>query len=184
MKGGIHDVKQQRDFLKTMSVLGAAAAMPASIERALAVPTRRVTGRIKDVKHVVILMQENRSFDHYFGTMRGVRGFGDRHTVPLPGDRSVCEQRNALQMLLPFHLDTGKTNAIKVPGTPHNFADVQAAWNQGSFGQRPSFMTDYSMGHFKRADIRFQFALAEAFTICDAHHCSITGCTDPNRIVF
>lgn len=76
MKGGIHDVKQQRDFLKTMSVLGAAAAMPASIERALAVPTRRVTGRIKDVKHVVILMQENRSFDHYFGTMgcKGIRG--------------------------------------------------------------------------------------------------------------
>ncbi|HEY4275156.1 MAG TPA: phospholipase C, phosphocholine-specific [Rhizomicrobium sp.] len=174
----------RRDFLKTMSVLGAAAALPASIQRALAVPARRVTGTIKDVKHIVILMQENRSFDHYFGTMNGVRGFGDRHTVPLPDGRSIWEQKNASRVQPPFHLDTKNTSAMKVPGTPHNFGDAQAAWSQGRFGNWPLFKTDYSMGHFKRADIPFQFALAEAFTICDAYHCSVTGCTDPNRIVF
>ncbi len=49
----------------------------------------RRTGTIKDVKHIVILMQENRGFDHYFGTMRGVRGFGDRFPIPLEsGKRS------------------------------------------------------------------------------------------------
>lgn len=174
----------RRDFLKTISVLGAAASVPASIDRALAVPARRVTGTIKDVKHIVILMQENRSFDHYFGSMKGVRGFGDRHTVPLPGGRTVWDQFNGARVLPPFHLDTEATNAMKVPGTPHSFSDAQAAWSQGSFGLWPKFKTDYSMGYYKREDIPFQFALAEAFTICDAYHCSVTSGTDPNRIVF
>lgn len=174
----------RRDFLKAVGVLGAAASFPTSISRALALPARRVTGTIQDVKHIVVLMQENRSFDHYFGTMRGVRGFGDRHTVPLPGGRSVWEQSNGARVLPPFWLDTEHTNGMKVPGTPHSFSDAQAAWNQGSFGLWPKFKNDYSMGYFKREDIPFQFALAEAFTICDAYHCSITSGTDPNRVVF
>jgi phospholipase C len=89
-----------------------------------------------------------------------------------------------VRQLPPFHLDTEKTNALKVPGTPHSFSDAQAAWNQGKFGLWPKFKNDYSMGYFKREDIPFQFALAEAFTICDAYHCSVTSGTDPNRIVF
>jgi phospholipase C len=177
-------VTNRRDFLKVVGAMGAAASMPASIERALALPAKRRTGTIKDVKHVVILMQENRSFDHYFGTMKGVRGFGDRHTVPLPGGRSIWEQSNGARILPPFWLDTPRTNGMKVPGTPHSYADAQAAWNQGSFGLWPKYKTDYSMGYYKRGDIPFQFALAEAFTMCDAYHCSITTGTDPNRIVF
>jgi len=174
----------RRDFLKTAGLAGAIAALPTSIDRALAIPAKRTTGTIRDVRHIVILMQENRSFDHYFGTMKGVRGFGDRHPVPLPGGRAVWSQSNGVRELPPFHLDTARTNALKVPGTPHSFADAQAAWNQGSFGLWPKFKTDYSMGYYKREDIPFQFALAEAFTICDAYHCSITTGTDPNRIIF
>ena len=175
----------RRDFLKAAGASGAAGlALPASIGRALALPANRRTGTIRDVKHIVILMQENRSFDHYFGTMRGVRGFGDRHTVPMTKGRTVWQQFNGARELPPFHLDTEKTNALKVPGTPHSFSDAQAAWNQGKFGSWPKFKTDYSMGYFKREDIPFQFALAEAFTICDAYHCSVTSGTDPNRVVF
>jgi phospholipase C len=175
----------RRDFLKAAGAVGAGGiALPASISRALAQPANRRTGTIQDVKHVVILMQENRSFDHYFGTLRGVRGFGDRHTVPLPGGRDVWAQSNGVRELPPFHLDTKTTNALKVPGTPHSFSDAQAAWNQGKFGLWPKFKTDYSMGYYKREDIPFQFALAEAFTLCDAYHCSVTSGTDPNRVVF
>lgn len=176
--------KSRRDFLKVAGAAGTLAALPASIERALAIPARRSTGTIKDVRHIVILMQENRSFDHYFGTMRGVRGFGDRHPIPLPDGRPVWWQKNGVRDLPPFHLDTERTNALKVPGTPHSFSDAQAAWGQGRFGLWPKFKTDYSMGYYRREDIPFQFALAEAFTICDAYHCSITSGTDPNRIVF
>lgn len=174
----------RRDFLKAATVAGTAAGLPASIARALALPAHRRTGTIKDVRHVVILMQENRSFDHYFGTMKGVRGFGDRHPVPLECGKPVWWQHNGARHLLPFHLDTKTTNALKVPGTPHSFADAQAAWNQGKFGLWPKYKTDYAMGYYRREDIPFQFALAEAFTICDAYHCSVTSGTDPNRIVF
>jgi phospholipase C len=176
--------ESRRNFLKAAGAAGSAAAFHASIGRALAIPAKRTTGTIRDVRHIVILMQENRSFDHYFGTMKGVRGFGDRHPIPLPDGKNVWFQSNGARDLPPFHLDTARTNALKVPGTPHSFSDAQAAWNQGKFGLWPKFKTDYSMGYYRREDIPFQFALAEAFTICDAYHCSITTGTDPNRIVF
>ena len=77
----------RREFLRLMgkSAAGAAgvSALPLSIQRALAIPPASRTGSLQDVEHIVILMQENRSFDHYYGTMRGVRGFGDRMTIPL-----------------------------------------------------------------------------------------------------
>ena len=46
------------------------------------------------------------------------------------------------------------------------------------------FKNQATMGYFLREDIPFQFALADAFTICDGYHCSILTGTDPNRIVF
>ena len=87
------------------------------------------TGTIGDVQHIVILMQENRSFDHYFGTMRGVRGFGERFPIPVPApageERNVWFQRNDVTgatpaLVAPFHLDTGASFArMRVAGTPH-----------------------------------------------------------------
>src|SRR5262245_12130313 len=61
--------------------LSGLASASESIARALAAPER--CGRLTDVEHVVILIQENRSFDHYFGSYRGVRGFGDRRALLL-----------------------------------------------------------------------------------------------------
>ena len=60
-----------------------AAGLPASLARALSIPADVRKGTIEDVAHVVILMQENRSFDHYFGALAGVRGFGDPHPIPV-----------------------------------------------------------------------------------------------------
>lgn len=178
----------QTDRRSFLSLMGAGAAMAATpfasaIAQAASLPAKRVTGTIKDVKHIVILMQENRSFDHYFGTMRGVRGFGDRFPIPMSAG-PVWQQSDGQKVIPPYHLDTQKTNAIAVPGTPHSFSDSQAAWNQGKFGFWPKYKNPYSMGYYQRDDIPFQFALAEAFTICDHYHCSITTGTDPNRIVF
>jgi len=72
----------RRDFLKLLTTAAASAAFPASICRALAIPANHRTGTIDDVEHIVFMMQENRSFDHYFGTLRGVRGFGDPRAGP------------------------------------------------------------------------------------------------------
>src|ERR1700685_354721 len=53
----------------------AAEFLPANVRKALASGPPRGSGKLSDIKHVVILMQENRSFDHYFRTLAGVRGF-------------------------------------------------------------------------------------------------------------
>jgi phospholipase C len=177
----------RRKFLSFTAGTGAAAALgtlPPSIRRALAAAAVVDTGTIKDLKHIVILMQENRGFDHYFGTLRGVRGFGDRFPVPLASGKPVWYQSNGEREIAPFHLDPEAFNALLAPSTPHSFADSQAAWNQGRFGFWPKYKKDNSMGYYRREDIPFQFALAEAFTLCDAYHCSITTGTDPNRITF
>jgi phospholipase C len=178
----------RREFLRrTAGVLGAAsslALMPASIRRALAIPATVQTGTLQDVKHVVILMQENRSFDHYFGTLRGVRGFGDPFPIPLASGQPVWAQSDGTQNIPPYHLNPAVSSALLVPDTPHQFSDAQAAWNQGMYGEWPRFKTEYSMGYYRRADLPFQFALADAFTLCDAYHCSVTSSTDVNRIVL
>lgn len=136
------------------------------------------------MQHVVILMQENRSFDHYFGTCAGVRGFGDRSPVPLPSGKPVWYQSDGSGECLPFHLDTSTTSALRVPGTPHTWPDAQLAWDQGRFGQWPLHKRPRSMGYYQEADIPFQRALANAFTLCDAHHCALQAGTLPNRVVF
>ncbi len=177
----------RRKFLSWSLQAGAgvsAGALPLSIQRALAAEPAVETGTITDIKHIVILMQENRGFNHYFGTMRGVRGFGDRFPVPLENGKPVWFQSNGEREVAPFHMDPQAFNALLAPSTPHSFADSQGAWNQGKFGQWPLYKKDNSMGYYTREDIPFQFALAEAFTICDGYHCSITAGTDPNRITF
>jgi phospholipase C len=178
----------RRSFLgRSAGSLGAAIASNAllqPLQKALAIEAFNKSGTISDVEHVVILMQENRSFDHYFGSFRGVRGFGDRHPVPLATGKPIWYQPDGEHVIAPFHLDTKVSNALKTPPTPHTYDNAQAAWNQGRFGLWPKFKTPMSMGYYRRSDIPFQFALAEAFTICDAHHCSVTTGTDPNRVMF
>ena len=175
----------RRRFLRSAGTLAAAAAsnfLP--IKKALALPAQRVNGTIADVQHVVILMQENRSFDHYFGTFSGVRGFDDPSAVPLAGGKPVWYQSDGQREVLPFHLDTHTTQAMRVPGTPHTWGDAQLAWDQGRLGQWPRYKEFQSMGYYLESDIPFQRALADAFTLCDAHHCSVQTGTLTNRVVF
>ncbi|MFP5471998.1 MAG: phosphocholine-specific phospholipase C [Gammaproteobacteria bacterium] len=176
----------RRNFLRasatTAGAAAALAAFPPSIRRALAIPANNVTGTIKDVEHVVILMQENRSFDHYFGTLPGVRGFGDRFTVPLPGGLNVWQQSDGNgKVILPFHLDSSKGNAQRDGGTPHDWDDSQKAWDNGRLAQWPRYKTTKAMGYHQEAEVPFQFALANAFTLCDAYHCAMHTGTDANR---
>ncbi|MGJ7552885.1 phosphocholine-specific phospholipase C [Variovorax sp. RB3P1] len=181
----------RRDFFrKSAGAVGAASALtllPPSIRKALAVEAAVDTGTINDVKHIVILMQENRSFDHYFGTLRGVRGFGDRFPIPLASGKPVYFQPNPTvggPDIQPFRRDSRIGNALIGSGTPHNFPDMQGAWNQGKMDRWIQFKNQATMGYYLRDDIPFQFALADAFTLCDGYHCSILTGTDPNRIVF
>src|ERR1022692_1397434 len=152
----------RREFLrKSAGALGAVSALTMlspAIRRALAVEASVDTGTIQDVKHIVILMQENRSFNHYFGTMRGVRGFGDRFPIPLESGKPVWFQSDGTTEIPPYHLNPATSSALLVPDTPHSFSEAQAGWNQGKFGHWPLYKTAYSMGYSKGDDIPFQFA--------------------------
>ena len=86
----------KRQFLRnsfgTMASLAALSAFPPAIRRALAIEANNVTGTINDVQHVVMIMMENRSFDSYFGTFKGVRGYGDRFVAPSPNGYNILYQ--------------------------------------------------------------------------------------------
>ncbi|MBW8806175.1 MAG: phospholipase C, phosphocholine-specific [Catenulisporales bacterium] len=176
----------RRRFLQITGAATTATSLPmltASIARAAAVQPNRRTGTIADIEHVVILMQENRSFDHYFGTLNGVRGFGDPRPARLPNGKAVWHQADAKgNEILPWHPDGVPDLGLKfLDGLDHSWNGGHQAWNHGDYDQWIPAKGPGTMAHFQRADIPFHFALADAFTVCDAYHCSLMTSTDPNR---
>ena len=180
---------ERRKFMKIMgSSAIAAAALPNSISKALAIPAHNRTGTIADVEHIIILTQENQSFDHYFGTLKGVRGFSDPRAVNLPNGRPVWYQPNptdpfglGVSELPPFRINALSLGLEYLPGTAHDWNSSHRAWNAGQYDQWVVNKSPITMAYLTRADIPYHFALADAFTICDAYHCSVMGPTDPNR---
>ncbi|MEV6983542.1 phosphocholine-specific phospholipase C [Sphaerisporangium sp. NPDC051017] len=182
----------RRTFIGATAATGAAAAvgLPGMTGTANASDDRHdkhdgARGDIRDVKHVVILMQENRSFDHYFGTLNGVRGFGDRQALVFPNGDSVFRQPargRSDGYLLPFRMDSTKYNAQNAGGLPHDWDTGHTAVAGGAMDKWVSAKGERTMGYFTREDIPYQYALADAFTLCDGYFCSLNGPTDPNRL--
>ncbi|MDR3435934.1 phosphocholine-specific phospholipase C [Telmatospirillum sp.] len=171
----------RRSVLRGLGASALAAAFPDSIGRALAIEPDTVTGTIRDVKHIVVLTQENRSFDHYFGTLRGVRGFSDPRAMTLSSGNSVFQQPYGASTLLPFRPSQPLMGYQFVGDLPHDWSDAHAAWNYGNNDGWVAAKGAETMVHLNRTDIPFHYALADAFTICDQYHCSIMTSTDPNR---
>ncbi|MEU1116631.1 MULTISPECIES: phosphocholine-specific phospholipase C [unclassified Streptomyces] len=171
----------RRRFMQLAGGTAAFAVLNESIARAASLPARRATGTIKDVEHVVVLMQENRSFDHYFGTLKGVRGFGDPRPVTLPNGKPVWHQPNGAKEVLPFHPDAENLGMQFIAGLDHDWAGGHKAFNNGAYDQWIPAKSERTMAYLERDDIPFHYALADAFTVCDDYHCSFMGATDPNR---
>ncbi|MEO8854937.1 MAG: alkaline phosphatase family protein, partial [Ginsengibacter sp.] len=127
----------RREFLKKASLLAGGAgiwnSLPASIQKAFAInPDPGTT--FEDAEHIVFLMQENRSFDHCFGTLQGVRGFNDPRAITIPGNDRVWMQTNKDgQKYLPFRLNIKDTSATWMGGLPHSWEDQQDARNNGKY---------------------------------------------------
>lgn len=170
----------RRTILQMGAAALAAEAFGETIARALEIPAHAATGTIRDVEHIVVFMQENRSFDHYFGALRGVRGFSDPRPLVLPNGDTVWKQPNPRGGAVePFRLDSTTTSAGHMSSLDHSWKGSHARWkNHDAWIGAKSPMT---MGYFTREDLPFYYALADAFTICDAYHCSIFGPTSPNR---
>ena len=171
----------RRTFLKLIGAPAIASAVSLDLSKALAIPAARRTGTIEDVEHVIFLMQENRSFDHVFGTMRGVRGFGDPHPIGLSTGKSVWHQPHGGGELLPFRPAMKDVGQAFLPDPPHGWNDTHGAWNDGRHDAWVPNKGIPTMTYHERRDLPYQYALADAFTVCDNYHCSLLGPTDPNR---
>jgi len=179
--------KNRRDFLRAAAqAAGSATALsmlPLGIRNALAIPANNKTGSIRDVEHIVVLMQENRSFDHYFGSLKGVRGFGDTRAINLPNGKSVWHQPGlgGVGEVLPFHPTASNLGLQFIQDLAHDWPTTHGAWNGGRNDQWVPNKGTTTMAYLTRDDIPFHYQLADSFTICDAYHCSLMGSTDPNR---
>lgn len=187
----------RRDFLKKAAMLAGGASLsqvlPAAIAKAMAIDPA-LGSTFYDAEHVVLLMQENRSFDHAFGTLRGVRGFNDPRAIRQPNNHKVWlqTQKNG-ETYAPFRLDIKDSKITWMGCLPHNWTDQTDARNNGKMDKwldvKHSGFKEFAdlpltMGHYTREDIPFYYSLADSFTICDQHFCSsITG-TNPNRLYF
>jgi phospholipase C len=174
-------------------LLGSAAAvgvgvgtsiLPIAIQQAMAAASPN--GTLDAVEHVVIFMQENRSFDHYYGTLSGVHGFADTSLLRFPSSSNVFNQTKSGPtggaVLQPWHLNTATTDAQRITDLDHSWSGTHSAWNTGLYNNWIPAKTTKAMGYYARADIPWQYALADAFTICDQYFCSVQGPTNPNRL--
>ncbi|HEY1164204.1 MAG TPA: phospholipase C, phosphocholine-specific [Chitinophaga sp.] len=186
----------RREFLKKAALLSGAAGfatLPASVQRALAIDPAPGTSYL-DAEHIVFLMQENRSFDHCYGALQGVRGFNDPRAIRLPNQNSVWLQTNAAgETYAPFRLDIKDTRVTWMGSLPHSWTNQVDARNNGKYDKwldvKQSGHSEYAkmpltMGYYSRQDIPFYYALADAFTVCDQHFCSSLTGTTPNRLYF
>ncbi len=171
----------------TRSGTAGAAAMAQS-----AASTAPAGSDLGAIEHVVFLMQENRSFDHYFGSYRGVRGFDD-HRAGSPGVFAQAWPGGRDRTLLPFHLDSRSGIGECTHDLDHTWPGQHLSWGGGDNGAFVATHTQsqfdgpeqgvLTMGYYRRSDLPFYYALADAFTICDNYHCSVLGPTHPNRLM-
>jgi phospholipase C len=168
----------RRRLLTVSAASAAASLLPPSVHAALAEPAP--PGGLDAIEHVVILMQENRSFDNYFGTARGVRGFADPAAL-----RGIFEQSGVMPFSAREAAERGGRpgSDIQYLGSlDHSWEGGQAAWAAGWNNGWVPAKTKSTMAYYDRADLPFQYELAETFTLCDAYHCSVFGPTNPNRL--
>ncbi|WP_327321173.1 phospholipase C, phosphocholine-specific [Streptomyces sp. NBC_01210] len=205
----------RRTFLTSAAAVAAGAAVASGLppglrgSRGLALAPAAALVNAPDpllqekVKHVVVLMQENHSFDDYFGMLKGVRGFGDRSVIDMPGTtgtsgqpsgRTVFQQpdvpadednvANPAGWRYPWPLNGGGSQGWEQAqnvGTDHGWGSGHMAWNNGKMDQWIKAKDQIGMGYLLPADLPFHYALADAYTVCDAYHCSVMGRTGPNR---
>jgi phospholipase C len=161
---------RRRDLLRATAL----GLLPVNLQQALAMEAP--AGGLDAIKHVVILMQENRSFDHYYGTLRGVRGFNDPAAIRFPDGKSVFYQPNGSGYVLPYQVGDEF-----MEGTPHDWSSGHLAWNGGAQNKWVPQKGVRTMTYLRRNALPFYYALTDAFTLCDAYFCAEMGPTNPNR---
>lgn len=192
----------RRQLMAAASALGTAGAV-VGIDRALAgagrtlaraASVRAAGSDLGAVEHVIFLMQENRSYDHYFGTYPKGRGFDDhpRHRLGVFAQAYPAgKNMHPPKVLLPFRLRRPRDECTK--DLDHNWGVMHRCWNGGKMNRWVRVHTSDSvegnptgaltMGYYTRKELPFYYSLADHFTLGDAYFSSILGQTHPNRLM-
>jgi phospholipase C len=186
----------RRRFLQGAAAAAASAALGGCLSSeeakiiACAADTPCAGADLSSIQHIVMFMQENRSFDQYFGMLPGVRGFGDPTGVfkqPTPTNQSPYPE---VGYVLPIHTPMSAGGGC-VADPIHTWTIQHRAWNNGAMNNwviahasdgEPQPWT--TMAYYDSTDLAFYYALANAFTICDGYHCSVMGPTDSNHLYW
>jgi phospholipase C len=184
----------RRGMLKALGLLGGAAVLGGTTGAAFAgqaasgsqretaaryVLPEGFAGDISDLKHVVVLIQENRAFDHYYGALPGVRGFSDKQALRFQNGTDVFSQPNGSSFVKPSRVTTV---AGTTTGLDHSYSGGLGAWSSGRYNNWIGAKGPATMQYVTGEEIPWQWSLASAYTICDAWHCSVMGPTTPNRL--
>ncbi len=185
----------RKEFLKQTAAIAGTSVLPGTffrpIQKAFSINPKQGSSYL-DAEHVVFLMQENRSFDHVFGTLDGIRGYHDPRAINLPDGNPVWLQSDEKgDTYAPFRFDIKDSKATWIGGLSHARSTQVEARNKGKYdkwliAKRSGNYPDMplTLGHYARQDIPFYYALADAFTVCDQTFCSVLGPTSPNRVYF
>lgn len=149
-------------------------------------------GSIADIEHVVLFMQENRAFDHYFGTMAGVRGFSDPN-VQVNNGTPVWHQSTGNKVLgndtlLPWYLnylgDAWEQATQCMEAGSNGWDENHDALNGDLNNNWPVANTPWSIGYLTRKEVPNHFAIAEGWTVGDMYQESVIAPTNPNRVTW
>ncbi|OSC37334.1 phospholipase C [Mycobacterium decipiens] len=188
----------RRDFLAKLTGAGAAAflmdwAAPV-IEKAYGAGP--CGGHLTDIEHIVLLMQENRSFDHYFGTLSSTNGFNTASPAfQQMGWNPMTQALDPAGVTIPFRLDTTRGPFVDgecVNDPEHQWIGMHLSWNGGANDNwlpaqattRAGPYVPMTMGFYTRQDIPIHHLLADTFTVCDGYYCSALTGTLPNRLYW
>ncbi|MCB9596922.1 MAG: alkaline phosphatase family protein [Sandaracinaceae bacterium] len=124
------------------------------------------------IRHIIVLVQENRSFDHYFGAMEGVDGFDETSSNPTADGTPVA----------PFH-----TDEYCIEDVSHSWSASHREYHDGA---NDGFIVtndpngERALGYLDGTDLPYYWDLARTFAMSDHHHCSVLGPTWVNRYFF
>ncbi len=125
------------------------------------------------IDHIIVVMMENRSFDHFLGAMTLLEGRDDL-------DGLTADMENAGDDGVPVAPYPNEIACIADPG--HGW---DASHGQYNGGVNDGFVRDYGgpgvMQYMQRSDLPITWALADQYAVCDAYFCSVMGPTWPNR---
>jgi phospholipase C len=156
----------RRSFLQGSAAAGASTLLAAGFPAVIRAANKRRADT--PLRHVVISMQENRSFDTYFGYAPWVGTYGppSGYTQPDGHGGSVA----------PYHFDS-----LSTPDVPHDWGSVHDQWNGGAMNGFYTNAGIWSLGYYTAADLPFYYSLHENSTLCVNFFCSLLGPTWPNR---